>query len=69
MRRKRDRGIVPRNAERYMLDYTTIEPEKDEYIEITKLKLNDLLDMISKGDILDCKTIVGALTVNNYIKK
>lgn len=45
------------------------EPDKDEYIEITKIKLNDLLDMISKGDILDCKTIVGALTVNNYINK
>jgi ADP-ribose pyrophosphatase len=45
------------------------EPDRDEYIEITKLKLDDLLNMISKGDILDCKTIVGALTVNNYIKK
>lgn len=43
------------------------QPEKDEYIEVTKVKLDDLIDKIFKGEILDSKTIVGAFTVKDYL--
>lgn len=46
----------------------TAEPEKDEYIEVVKLGLETLIDMVLKGEILDSKTIIGALIAKNYFK-
>ena len=43
------------------------QPEKDEYIEVKKVKLDDLIDMIFKGEILDSKTIIGAFTVKDHL--
>ncbi|WP_077367647.1 NUDIX hydrolase [Anaerosalibacter sp. Marseille-P3206] len=43
------------------------QPEKDEYIEVKKVKLDDLIDMILKGEIMDSKTIVSAFTVKDYL--
>lgn len=43
------------------------EPENDEYIEVEKIKLNELLDMINDGEITDSKTIVGILMLNNIL--
>ncbi|MCR2042636.1 NUDIX hydrolase [Anaerosalibacter massiliensis] len=44
------------------------EPEKDEYIEIIKLDLNSLIDKVLKGEIVDSKTIIGALIAKNYLE-
>lgn len=43
------------------------EPEKDEYIELVKVKLEDLIDMIDKGEIIDSKTIIGAMVARDYL--
>ena len=43
------------------------QPEKDEYIEVINLKLDDLIELINKGEIVDSKTIVGAYVAKNYL--
>lgn len=43
------------------------QPEKDEYIEVIHLKLDDLIELINKGEITDSKTIVGAYIAKNYL--
>lgn len=43
------------------------QPEKDEYIEVLRVKLDDLIDMIYKGEITDSKTIVGAFTIKEHL--
>lgn len=43
------------------------QPEKDEYIEVIKVKLDDLIDLIYKGEITDSKTIVGAFTIREHL--
>lgn len=43
------------------------QPEKDEYIEVIKLKLDGLIELINKGEIIDSKTIVGAYIAKNYL--
>ncbi len=45
----------------------TAEPENDEYIEIIKIKLDNLLNMINNGEITDSKSIIGILMANNII--
>ncbi|MTI68310.1 MAG: NUDIX hydrolase [Firmicutes bacterium] len=37
-------------------------PDTDEYIEVVKIKLEDLVEKVNKGEIQDSKTIVGILT-------
>lgn len=44
------------------------EPEKDEYIEVIKLDLETLIDKVLKGEILDSKTIIGALIAKNHFE-
>jgi ADP-ribose pyrophosphatase len=41
------------------------KPEADEYIDVVKIKIEELLEMIEKGEILDCKTIIGIMNVYN----
>ncbi len=43
-------------------------PEIGEFIEITKIKIEDLMKMIDRGEILDSKTIIGINLANEYIK-
>ncbi|NMB08327.1 MAG: NUDIX hydrolase [Tissierellia bacterium] len=45
------------------------EPEDDEYIEIEKIKLEDLIEMILKGEIVDSKTIIGIYYGERYISQ
>ena len=45
------------------------EPEGDEYIEIQKIGLENLMDMVIKGDILDSKTIIGIYYGERYINQ
>jgi ADP-ribose pyrophosphatase len=44
-------------------------PENDEYIEIVKIKIDDLVDMVKKGEINDSKTIIGILYAKKYINQ
>jgi ADP-ribose pyrophosphatase len=43
-------------------------PENDEYIDVLKFKLDNLVDMVWKGQILDSKTIIGAFAVSSYLQ-
>lgn len=45
------------------------EPETDEYIEIQKYKIAELLDMVKKGEISDSKTIIGILIAEKALMK
>lgn len=44
-------------------------PENDEYIEVEKLKIEDLVDMVEKGEINDSKTIISILCAEKYISQ
>lgn len=43
------------------------DPEPDEFIEKTKIKIDDLIDMVNKGEIVDSKTIIGIYYAKNYL--
>lgn len=45
------------------------EPETDEYIEVQKYKIAELLDMVKKGEISDSKTIIGILIAEKVLMK
>lgn len=45
------------------------EPEKDEYIEVLKIKIDDLISMINKGEVLDSKTIIGSFIAKKITEK
>lgn len=44
-------------------------PENDEYIEIEKIKIEDLVDMVKKGKINDSKTIIGIYFAEKYMNQ
>ena len=43
--------------------------DKDELIKVTKVKLQDALDMIARGEIQDSKTISGLYLASNWSKR
>lgn len=43
------------------------EPEGDEYIEVLKIKIEDLINMVIRGEIIDSKTIIGILYAQSYL--
>ncbi|WP_425448689.1 NUDIX hydrolase [Dethiothermospora halolimnae] len=45
------------------------EPENDEYIDIVKMKLEDLMEKINNGEIADSKTIIGLLKLKEILKE
>lgn len=45
------------------------EPEKDEYIEVLKLNINDLISMVDNGEILDSKTIIACITAKKIMEE
>ena len=45
------------------------EPENGEYIEIEKINIEDLMDMILRGEITDSKTIIGIYYGQMYMKQ
>lgn len=44
------------------------QPDEDEYIEIEKYEIDELLEMIYKEEIKDAKTIISILYIKNYLK-
>lgn len=44
-------------------------PDSDENIEITQYKLEELIDMVIRGDIYDSKTVISILYVNKYLSQ
>ena len=45
------------------------KPENDEYIETVKIKVEDLVDMVNKGEINDSKTIISIFYAERYINQ
>ncbi|MDY0234521.1 MAG: NUDIX hydrolase [Gudongella sp.] len=43
------------------------ELESGEFIDVESYKIDDLLEMIKKGDIIDSKTIIGIYTMKNRL--
>ena len=43
------------------------ELEAGEFIDVESYKIDDLIDMINKGDIIDSKTIIGIYTMKNRL--
>ena len=44
-------------------------PENDEYIETVKIKIENLVDMVNRGEINDSKTIIGIFYAEKYINQ
>ncbi|MBN1298851.1 MAG: NUDIX hydrolase [Actinobacteria bacterium] len=45
------------------------KPDHDEFLSIIKVSMKKCIDMISKGEITDAKTIIGILSAKEYLKK
>ncbi|MBZ2173769.1 NUDIX hydrolase [Schnuerera sp. xch1] len=45
------------------------DPEVDEYIEVEKFKIEDLVDMVHRGEINDSKTIIAIFYAEKYFKQ
>lgn len=45
------------------------EPDSGEFIELHKFKIEDLLKMIDRGEIMDGKTIIGIYLARDYFDK
>jgi len=50
------------------LSMDVLEPADDEYIEITKVKIDKLANMIKKGEILDSKTMIGIYMAMEHLE-
>ncbi|HLR20429.1 MAG TPA: NUDIX hydrolase [Tissierellaceae bacterium] len=48
---------------------TDLDPEPDEFIETVEFNINELINMINKGEIIDSKTIIGIYYVKDYLNK
>jgi ADP-ribose pyrophosphatase len=44
-------------------------PESDEFIEVVKINIDDLIKMIDRGEIVDSKTIVGIFMAKKYLSE
>ena len=44
-------------------------PEGDENIETVKIKIEELVNMVNRGEINDSKTIIGIFYAEKYINK
>lgn len=44
------------------------QPDEDEYIEIEKYEIDELIEKISKEEIKDAKTITSILYIKNFLK-
>ncbi|TYO97822.1 NUDIX domain-containing protein [Desulfallas thermosapovorans] len=45
------------------------KPDQDEFIEVEKIPVSVAVQMVTGGEILDAKTIIGLLTAEKYIRK
>ncbi len=44
------------------------KPDNDEFLEIEKVKISDLIKLIYQGNINDAKTIIGAFIAEKYVR-
>jgi ADP-ribose pyrophosphatase len=51
------------------LEEGEVKPESDEYIKVEKYKIEELVDMVIRGEINDGKTIVAIFYAQKYINK
>ncbi|MFS8541858.1 MAG: NUDIX hydrolase [Tissierellales bacterium] len=51
------------------LEKGEVKPESDEYIKVEKYKIEELVDMVIRGEINDGKTIVAIFYAQKYINK
>ena len=51
------------------LKFTNAHPDEDEFLEITKIPLSTLIDMVMKGEIRDAKTQIALLKAEKFIKQ
>lgn len=51
------------------LEFDKENPGEDEYIDIKKVKIEDLINMINRGEIIDSKTIIGIFYAEKYINQ
>ncbi|CCQ93189.1 ADP-ribose pyrophosphatase [[Clostridium] ultunense Esp] len=51
------------------LEFEKENPGDDEYIEIKKIKIEDLINMINRGEIIDSKTIISIFYAEKYINQ
>lgn len=49
------------------LTYGKVNPDEDEFLEISKYKLDELVDMVMKGEITDGKTIACVLKAKHIL--
>ena len=49
------------------LTYTNSHPDEDEFLEVTKIPLSTLVDMVMRGEIKDSKTQVAILKAEKYL--
>lgn len=50
------------------LEEGDVQPDTDEFVEVRKLKVEDIIKLIYQGDINDAKTIIGAFIAEKYLK-
>ncbi|NLW40225.1 MAG: NUDIX hydrolase [Tissierellia bacterium] len=50
------------------LEYVEENPGEDEYIQVKKIPIEKLVDMIDKGEIIDSKTIISIYFAMKYLK-
>ncbi|ADQ46215.1 NUDIX hydrolase [Caldicellulosiruptor kronotskyensis 2002] len=46
-----------------------VHTDADEFVEVLKIKMNDAILMVKKGEIRDAKTIIGLLLANMYLQE
>ncbi|HSH37070.1 NUDIX hydrolase [Schnuerera sp.] len=51
------------------LEFGMEEPSEGEYIKVKKMKIDDLINMVNKGEINDSKTIISIFFAEKYINQ
>ncbi|MCL2545637.1 MAG: NUDIX hydrolase [Oscillospiraceae bacterium] len=50
------------------LTFVSLQPEEDEFLEIVKMPLAKLIDMVVNGEIVDAKTALAAMVTEAWLK-
>ena len=51
------------------LTFGDTDPDEDEFLEIVKIPLEELTEMVMRGEITDGKTLVAVLKVNEFLRR
>ena len=51
------------------LEFKNAHPDEDEFLEVTKIPLSTLVDMVMNGEIKDAKTQIAILKANNILSE